>query len=116
MSSLWPGFKSQPWQSIPRDFSLTDHTLPISLESAGQKMAQSPLNGTTGFVDSEEEGRKSTMDKWWLKNEMKGAVKSCFTPFTLRALRKYFATVHIVEKFPELVRTLSMHWKSFLKF
>jgi len=39
-----PGFNSQPWQSISRDFSLTDHTLPTRPEPAWQKMVQSPLN------------------------------------------------------------------------
>ena len=32
-------------------------------------MAQSPLNDTTQPVDSEEEGRSSTMDRWWLKRK-----------------------------------------------
>ena len=29
-------------------------------------MAQSPLNDTTHSVDSEEEGRSPTTDRWWL--------------------------------------------------
>jgi len=32
-------------------------------------MAQSPLNDTTQPVDSEEEGRSSTMDRQWLNNK-----------------------------------------------
>jgi len=44
-------------------FSLADHTLPTRRESAWQKMAQSPLNGTTQPVDSKEEGLRPTMDK-----------------------------------------------------
>ena len=55
---------SQP--CISRDFSLVDHTLPTRPEPAWQKMAQSPLNGTTHSVDIEEEGRNSTMDRQWL--------------------------------------------------
>jgi len=37
-------------------------------------MAQSPLNDTTQPVDSEEEGRNSTMDRQWLieKKTMRG--------------------------------------------
>jgi len=47
-------------------FSLADRTLPTRPEPAWQKMAQSPLNDTTHPVDSEEEGRSSTMDRRWL--------------------------------------------------
>jgi len=43
LSSPWPGFNSQPWRSISRDFSLADRTLPIRPEPAWQKIAQSPL-------------------------------------------------------------------------
>jgi len=53
-------------RSISRDFSLADHTLPTRPEPAWQKMAQSPLNDTTQPVDSEEEGRSSTMDRQWV--------------------------------------------------
>ena len=35
-------------------------------EPAWQKMAQSPLDGTTQPVDSEEEGRSPTTDRRWL--------------------------------------------------
>jgi len=42
--------------SISRDFSLADRTLPTGPEPAWQKMAQSPLNGTTQPVDIKEEG------------------------------------------------------------
>ena len=38
------------------------HSLPTRPEPAWQKMAQSALNDTTRPVDSEEEGRSSTMD------------------------------------------------------
>jgi len=55
--------QSPPRRSISRDFSLTDHTLSTS---QWQKLAQSPLNGTTQPVDSEEEGQSPTTDKWWL--------------------------------------------------
>jgi len=37
--------------------SLAEHTLPTRPEPAWQKMAQSPLNGTTQPVDSEEESQ-----------------------------------------------------------
>jgi len=37
-------------------FFLADHTLPTRLEPVWQKMAQSPLNGTTQPVDINEEG------------------------------------------------------------
>ena len=37
LSSLWPGFNSQPWQIISRDFSLADHTLPIRPEPTWQE-------------------------------------------------------------------------------
>ena len=63
LSSPWSGFNSQPWQSIPSDFSLTDHPLPARPEPVWQEMAQSPLNDTTQLVDKEEEGRSSTMDR-----------------------------------------------------
>ena len=64
----WPGFNSQPRRSISRDFSLADRTLPTHPEPAWQNMAQSqsPLKDTTQPVDSEEEGRSSTMDRRWL--------------------------------------------------
>ena len=67
LSSLWPGFNSQPRRSISKDFSLADRILPTRPEPAWQKMAQSPLNDTTQPVDSEEEGQSPTMDRWWLK-------------------------------------------------
>jgi len=47
--------------------SPTDRTLPTRPEPAWQKMAQSSLNDTAQPVDSEEEGRSSTMDRQWLK-------------------------------------------------
>jgi len=56
-SSPWPEFNSQPKCSILRDLSLANQTLRIRLESAWQKMAQSPLNGTT-------HGCSPTMDEW----------------------------------------------------
>jgi len=46
-----------------RDLSLADRTLSTRPEPAWQKPAQSPLNGTTWPVDSEEEGRSSPMDR-----------------------------------------------------
>jgi len=49
-------FNSWPWRSISRDFPLADYTLPTHPEPAWQKMAQSPLNGTTKPVEIEEEG------------------------------------------------------------
>jgi len=52
LSSPWPGFNSRPWWSISTDFSLADHTLPTRLEPVLQKMAQSPLNGTTQPVEN----------------------------------------------------------------
>jgi len=61
--SPWPGFIFQPRRSILRDFCLADRTLPTRPEPAWQKMAQSPLNGTTQPVDSEEEGQCPTMDR-----------------------------------------------------
>jgi len=39
-----------------RNLPLADHPLPTRPEPAWQKMAQSPINGTTQLVDSEEEG------------------------------------------------------------
>jgi len=66
LSSLWPGFNSQPRRSISRDFSLADHTLPTHPEPARQKIAQSPFNDTTQPVDSEEKGRSPTTDRRWL--------------------------------------------------
>jgi len=39
----------------------------IRPEPGLQKMAQSPLNGTTQPIDIEKEGRSPTMDRWWLK-------------------------------------------------
>jgi len=69
---LWPGFNSWGpawWRSISRDFSLTDHTLPTRLQPAWQKMAQSPLNGTTQPVEIEEEGWSPTKtDNGWGEN------------------------------------------------
>jgi len=53
-------FNSQPWRSISREISLADHTLPTHPESAWQKRAQSPLDGTTQPVDIEEKGRNPT--------------------------------------------------------
>jgi len=50
---------------------LTDRTLPTRPEPAWQKMAQSPLKDTTQPVESEEEGRSSTMDKRWLIEKKK---------------------------------------------
>jgi len=47
-------------------FFPADRTLPTRPEPARQKMAQSPLKDTTQSVDSEEEGRSSTMDRRWL--------------------------------------------------
>jgi len=67
LSSPWTGFNSRPWQSIGRDFSLADHTLITRPEPAWQKLAQSPLNGTTQLVAIEEEGQSPTMDKQWPK-------------------------------------------------
>jgi len=55
LSSLWPGFNSQPQRSILGDFSLADHTLPTRPGLAWQKLAQSTLNETTQPMDSEEE-------------------------------------------------------------
>jgi len=49
--------------------SLADRTLPTRPEPAWQKMAQSPLNHTAQPVDSEEEGRTSTMDRRLLKKK-----------------------------------------------
>ena len=46
-----------------------DHTLPTPSGPAWQKMAQSPLNGTTQLADSEEEGRSPTMD-WQTMTEV----------------------------------------------
>ena len=66
LSSLLPGFNSRLWQSISRDFSLADHTLPTRPEPAWQKMAQSPLNGTTQHVETEE-GQSSTTGTPWLR-------------------------------------------------
>ena len=42
LSSLWPGFNSQPRRSISRDFSLTDHTLPPILSQRGKKWLNLP--------------------------------------------------------------------------
>jgi len=42
------------------------HTLPTSPEPAWQKMAQSPLNGTTQPVDIEESWSPTT-DRQWQK-------------------------------------------------
>jgi len=39
------------------EYFKADRTLPTRLEPAWQKIAQSSLNDTTQFVDSEEEGR-----------------------------------------------------------
>ena len=57
-----PGFNSQPWRSISRDFSLADHTLPTRPEPAWQQNTESP-NGITQPVDIEEKGRSSTMGR-----------------------------------------------------
>jgi len=46
-----------------KGFSLADHTLPTRLVPAWQKMALSPLNGTTQPVDIEEEGWSPTMGR-----------------------------------------------------
>ena len=56
LEHIWPGFNSKSWRSISRDVSLADHTLPTCPDPAWQKMAQTPLNGTTQPVDIEEEG------------------------------------------------------------
>jgi len=49
MSSPWPAFNSRLRQSISRNFSLADHTLPTGPEPAWQKMAQSPPLGVQGY-------------------------------------------------------------------
>jgi len=46
-----------------QSFFLADHTLPTHSEPVWQKMAQSPLNGTTKPVDIEEEGQNPTTDR-----------------------------------------------------
>jgi len=51
-----------PRRSISREFSLADHTLPVRPEPAIQKVAQSPLNGTTQTLEIEE-----TTHGQWLK-------------------------------------------------
>jgi len=71
VASMGCGFNSQPRQSISRDFSLADRTLPTHPEPAWQKIAQSPLNDTTQPVDSEEEGRSPTTDRRWLMKKKK---------------------------------------------
>jgi len=43
------------------------NTLPTRPEPARQKMAQSPLSGTTQLVDIEEEGLHPTKNRLWLK-------------------------------------------------
>jgi len=43
----------QPLRSISGNFFLADHTLPTRPESAWQKMAHSPLSGTTQPMDFE---------------------------------------------------------------
>jgi len=48
-------------------FPLADHTLPTHPEPTLQKVAQSPLNGTTQPVDIEEEGQSPTTGRKWLK-------------------------------------------------
>jgi len=57
LSSLWPGFNPRPWWSISREFSLADHILPTRPEPARQKVAQSPLNGTTCTTCGNQEER-----------------------------------------------------------
>jgi len=46
--------------------------LPTHPELAWQKMAQSPLDGSTQPVDIEEEGRSPTTDRRWLKTMLCG--------------------------------------------
>jgi len=58
-----PGFNSQPWGSISKEFYLADHTLPTRPEPAWQKIPQSPVNGSTQPVDSEQEGQNSAIDR-----------------------------------------------------
>ena len=52
-------------------FFLADNPMPTCPEPVWQKTTQSPLNDTTQPVDIKEEGQSSTMDRQWLKNEMK---------------------------------------------
>jgi len=54
-----------------KGFFPADRTLSTRPEPAWQKMAQSPLKNTTQPVDSEEEGRSSTMDRRWNKTKTK---------------------------------------------
>jgi len=84
LSSPWPGFNFWPWWSIPRDFPLADQTLPTHPEPGWKKMAQSPLNDTTQYVDSDELGRPKFNYGQWLKKEREKhkamTIKSsCFT-------------------------------------
>ena len=59
-----PGLNSRPWESISRDFSLTDCALPPHPEPTWQKMAQFPINGITQLVDIEEEGLHPPDNGW----------------------------------------------------
>ena len=66
LSSLWPGFNSLPEWSIAKGFSPADHTLPTQRD----KMAQSPLNGTTQLVDIKAEELRPTSDRQRLKIDL----------------------------------------------
>ena len=67
LSSSWSGFYSRLRWSISRDASLCEHTLPIRSEPVWQKMAESPLNGTTQPAGINQGGLHPTMDRQWLK-------------------------------------------------
>jgi len=64
------GSISVPRRNISRDFSMADHTLPTRPASTWQKMAQSPLNGTTQPIDSEEESRHPAMERQCMKKNV----------------------------------------------
>ena len=66
LHSVWPGFNSQPWRSISKDFPLAYYTLlalPVIPDPAWQKRAQSPFKGTTQPVDIEQEDLHPTTNR-----------------------------------------------------
>jgi len=90
-----PGFNSRQWRSISRDFSLADHTLPTRPEPAWQKIAQSPLNGATQRVDSEEGRSPTWTDDGWGSGKIKYTNNSvCAGPFTNASQKHLFFIAH----------------------
>ena len=81
LSSLWPGFNSQPRRSISRDFSLADNTLNPSLASVAENGPISPQLHHT--ICGQRRGRSKsnherTMADWKKDIKQDGADRAAF--------------------------------------